>query len=213
MIQVQSFTFNPFYENTYVVFDESKDCIIIDPGQYEQKEEDAIEAFITENDLNPSLLVNTHCHIDHVLGNQHVKNSYGIPLAIHPLDKPTLESVKIYAPNYGFPAYQEATPDTYLEEGNTIQVGNQTLDILFVPGHAPGHIALVHKTQKICLSGDVLFQKSIGRTDLPGGDFDTLISSIKNKLFPLDSDMVVYPGHGPTTTIGEEKLQNPFLNR
>jgi len=210
MIQVKSFVFNPFMENTYLLYDETKEAIIIDPGCYENHEKNELTTFIDNNDLNVVRLLNTHCHIDHVFGNQFIKDTYNVKLAIHKEDEATLKAVKAYAPSYGFSNYVEAEADEFLEEGDTITFGNSSLEIIFVPGHAPGHIAFFSKDEKICIGGDVLFNGSIGRTDLPGGDFDTLIKSIHGKMFPLGDDMVVYCGHGPETTIGHEKKNNPF---
>lgn len=210
MIQVKSFVFNPFMENTYVLYDETKETIIIDPGCYESHEKNELTNFIKTEGLKVVKLLNTHCHIDHVFGNQFIKDVYDVELSIHKEDEATLRSVKVYAPNYGFSNYEEAEPDHFIDEGDVISFGKSALDIVFVPGHAPGHVAFYNKAQNICIGGDVLFQGSIGRTDLPGGDFDTLIKSIHEKMFPLGDDMVVYCGHGGETTIGHEKKTNPF---
>ena len=210
MLQIRSFTFNAFQENTYILFDETKECVIIDPGCYEKDEEYELSQFIEEQDLTVKMLLNTHCHVDHVLGNYFVKEKYKVKLHIHPKDEPVLASVKVYAPVYGMAHYHETTPDVYLEENSTITFGNQSLKVLFVPGHAPGHVAFYSSENKIVIGGDVLFRNSIGRTDLPGGNFDTLINSIHQKLFTLPDDVVVYPGHGPETNIGFEKKTNPF---
>ncbi len=209
-MQIQTFVFNPFQENTLVVYDETKEAVVIDPGCYEPAESAQLDDFITAHHLNIKYLLNTHCHIDHVLGNDHVKQKYKVRLMIHPIEETVLRTVKIYAPNYGFAQYQEAEPDGFLNEGDKVKFGNTTLDILFLPGHSPGHIAFYNRQQDVIISGDVLFAGSIGRTDLPGGDFDTLISSIHQKLFTLPDKVVVYPGHGPTTTLGKEKISNPF---
>jgi glyoxylase-like metal-dependent hydrolase (beta-lactamase superfamily II) len=212
MIKIQSFTFNGFKENTYVLFDESKKCIIIDPGCYEQNEKLELERFIVDNELEPVKLINTHCHIDHVLGNRFVAEKWSLDLEMHELDLPTLHSVKDYCQLYGFHNYEESPePSTFLKEGDKMHFGNSSLDVLFTPGHAPGHIVLYSNEQHFVIGGDVLFQMSIGRTDLPGGDYDTLINSIKDKLLPLDEQTKVYSGHGPSTTIGYEKTNNPFL--
>ena len=211
MIKVKSFVFNPFMENTYIAFDDqTNEGIIIDPGCYEKEEKEELTAFIATNQIKIVKLLNTHCHIDHVFGNQFIKDQYQVPLMIHKADEATLNAVKAYAPNYGFTQYEEAQPDSYIDEGDTIAFGEATLEIIFVPGHAPGHVAFYHKEQKICFGGDVLFDGSIGRTDLPGGDFDTLIQSIHRKMFLLSDDTEVYCGHGPSTTIGKEKATNPF---
>tara|TARA_B100000900_G_scaffold372465_1_gene352399 strand:+ start:544 stop:1188 length:645 start_codon:yes stop_codon:yes gene_type:complete len=212
MIQIQTFTFNDFQENTYVLFDDTKECIIVDPGCYDNQEQEKLSNFVTENKLKPVLLINTHCHIDHVLGNRFVSDKWMLDLAIHELDLPTLKSVKDYCTIYGFDNYQESPlPSHFLNEGEKVKFGESELDILFTPGHAPGHIVLHSKKNDFIIGGDVLFQMSIGRTDLPGGDFDTLIESIKEKLLPIDDNTKVYCGHGPTTTIGFEKVNNPFL--
>jgi hydroxyacylglutathione hydrolase len=211
MLQIASMTFNPFQENTYVLYDESGECVIVDPGCYEPDEQQELRAFITGNDLRVVQLVNTHCHIDHVLGNEFVKHTYGVGLYIHKLDEPVLRAVSAYAPNYGFNQYQPASVDGFLDEGGEISVGKTKLSILFVPGHAPGHIAFYSAGDKALISGDVLFYNSIGRTDLPGGHYDTLEKSIREKLFTLPDDTTVYPGHGPKTSIGFEKRTNPFV--
>jgi len=210
MIKVKSFTFNPFQENTYVLYDETKFCIIIDPGCYDPAEKEELKRFVSDNSLVVDKLINTHCHIDHVLGNKFVMDTYGVELYIHKNDAETLRAVASYAANYGFPHFEQTKETQYLNEGDAVTFGNSTLEILYVPGHAPGHVALVSHADKFCINGDVLFKGSIGRTDLPGGDFDTLIKSIHDKMFLLPDDTLVYCGHGPTTTIGEEKVSNPF---
>lgn len=210
MIQIQNFVFNPFMENTYVLYDETKEAIIIDPGCYDQAEKDELVDFIESKGLKVVKLINTHCHIDHVFGNAFVKKKFQVSLYIHPEDEATLRSVEVYAPAYGFQDYQTTEADEFFQEGEKVKFGNSELDILFAPGHAPGHVVLVNQQEKICIGGDVLFDGSIGRTDLPGGDFDTLIQSIHEKLFALPDEVTVYPGHGGTTTIGKEKVSNPF---
>lgn len=207
---IQTFVFNPFQENTIVAFDETREAVLIDPGCYEPEERKDLDDFISTQKLTVKYLLNTHCHIDHVLGNDYVKEKYKVKLLIHAYDEPVLRAVKSYAPNYGFPGYRETLPDEFLKEGDTVQFGNTTLHVLFLPGHSPGHVGFYNSVQKVILSGDVLFDGSIGRTDLPGGDFNTLIDSIHRKLFTLPDDVVVYPGHGRTTTLGEEKISNPF---
>lgn len=213
MLQIKTFTFNPFSENTYVLFDETKEATIFDPGCFEKKEKETLANFIQAEGLKVTQLVNTHCHIDHVLGNAFVKNTYKVPFLIHRNEVPVLKSVKVYAPNYGFAGYQEAEPDALIDEKQKLTIGNQTLDILFVPGHAPGHLVFYHQPTGICIAGDTLFQGSIGRTDLPGGDHQTLLNSIKREMFNLPEETTVYPGHGPATSIGEEKENNPFVGK
>lgn len=210
MLQIKSFEFNPFQENMYVLYDETKECIIIDPGCFEKSEEGVLNKFIVDNKLTVKQLINTHCHIDHVLGNAFVKRNFKVALHIHKLEAPLLKAVKTYAPNYGFAQYQDSEAEHFIDETNTIKFGNQSFQILFVPGHSPGHIALYDQKSKTLIGGDVLFKNSIGRTDLPGGDSDTLITSIHQKFFSLPDDVTVYCGHGPTTKIGFEKRTNPF---
>lgn len=210
MIRVHAFTFNPFEENTYVLYDETREAVIIDPGCFEKEEQDELVEFIAAKMLKVKILLNTHCHIDHVLGNYFVKEKYKVPFLIHPTEGPVLRAVKSYASNYGFPGYTEVLPDGELREGANVNFGSSSLEILFVPGHSPGHIALYEPGQSLLIAGDVLFNRSIGRTDLPGGNMETLLASIHQKLFVLPDEVTVYPGHGPVTTIGEEKIHNPF---
>lgn len=210
MVHIQSFTFNPFEENTYLLYDERGDAVIIDPGCYEKEEQEELKNFITAKKLTLKLLLNTHCHIDHVLGNDFVKGKFNVPLLIPALERPLLKSVSAYAPNYGFSNYHEALPDGDLKEGDRVKFGASTLEVLFLPGHSPGHVGFYEHNQKFLIGGDVLFYHSIGRTDLPGGNFDALLSSIHQKLFTLPDEVTVYPGHGPATTLGEEKVHNPF---
>lgn len=209
-MRIQIFTFNPFQENTYVLYDDSKEAVIIDPGCYEKEERDELLSFIEHEQLRVVKLLNTHCHVDHVLGNNFIKEYFKVPFLIHPKDEATLRAVKVYAPGYGFVKYEEALPDEWLEEGKDISFGSTRLKVLFTPGHAPGHVVFYNEEQKVCIGGDVLFHRSVGRTDLPGGDHDTLIKSVHDKLFILPDDVRVFPGHGPDTTIGEEKKLNPF---
>jgi hydroxyacylglutathione hydrolase len=210
MIHIDTLTFNPLQENTYIVYDDARDCMIVDPGCYEPYEQEELKNHISGKNLTVKLLVNTHGHVDHVLGNYFVKETYKVPFQIFHSDLPTLKSVAAYAPNYGFFKYVPADPDHLLKEGDTIHVGTMKFDVWFVPGHAPGHIAFINQEEKICISGDVLFKNSIGRSDLPGGDFNTLLKSIQEKLFSLNPETIVYPGHGPTTTIQYEKKYNPY---
>ena len=210
MLKVHKLTFNAFMENTYVISDETKECVIIDPGCSNDRERNELVNEIESFGLKPVRLLNTHCHIDHILGNAFVKRKYNILLSIHPLEVPVLKAVKTYASNYGFFQYQDSSPDAFLNEGDKVTVGNQVLYVLFVPGHSPGHIALYHAESKTLLGGDVLFENSLGRTDLPGGNFETLIESIHQKFFTLPDDVTVYCGHGSETSIGFEKRTNPF---
>lgn len=210
MMEIQSFVFNPLQENTYILYDETKECVIIDPGCYDREEKNTMSSFLEHNDLHVRLLLNTHCHIDHILGNHFVKEKYKTKLYIHPLEEHVLKAAQVYAPVYGFFAYEPAVHDAFIQMDEKIIFGNQQLEVLFVPGHSPGHVAFYHRESKSLIGGDVLFYNSIGRTDLPGGNFDTLIQSIHQQLFSIPDDTIVYPGHGPETIIGNEKKSNPF---
>jgi hydroxyacylglutathione hydrolase len=210
MLTIKSFTFNAFAENTFVVFDETYESVIIDPGCYSRDEQLELSTFIEKNSLKIKFVLNTHCHIDHVLGNNFVKEKYKVPLLLHRIEEAQLRAVKNYAPVYGFEAYREAEPDQFISEKDIIAFGITKWKVLFLPGHSAGHVGFYDVTEKKLFSGDVLFQHSIGRTDLPGGNFDTLIKSIHSKLFVLPDEVVVYCGHGSNTTIGEEKISNPF---
>jgi hydroxyacylglutathione hydrolase len=209
-MNIKTFTFNPFAENTYVLYDNSNAAVIVDPGCSTPAEVKELTDFIEKEGLKVVKVLNTHGHIDHVLGNYAITNKYNVALATHKKDLDTLRSVVAYAPSYGFANYHEQLPSEWLSEGEPFTFGNTTLEIRFAPGHAPGHTVFYHAASKACIGGDVLFNRSIGRTDLPGGDYETLIKSIHEQLFTLPDDTVVYPGHGPTTTIGEEKKLNPF---
>ncbi|WP_353721430.1 MBL fold metallo-hydrolase [Dyadobacter sp. 676] len=211
MVQVKTFVFNPFSENTYLLHDETGEVIIIDPGCYDRSEVDELAEYIKVNALKPVQIVNTHAHIDHVLGVAALKRKYGIPFALHKLDEPLLKAVRTYASNYGFSAFEEPEIDRFIGEGQTIEFGNTSLRIIFVPGHAPGHVAFVNDAGKFVIGGDTLFRMSIGRTDLPGGDHATLLHSIREQLFTLPEDFTVYAGHMEPTTIGFEKRNNPFF--
>ena len=211
MLQVAIFTFNGFQENTYVLYDETNECAIIDPGCSTPGEEKTLSDFIESNNLTPKSLINTHCHIDHVLGNQYVADKYGLKLQSHKDEQQVLGMCKMVSQLYGI-AYNGSPPiEIFLNEQSALKVGNQSAQILYTPGHSPASISFYFKQARILISGDVLFQGSIGRTDLPGGDYETLIESIKSKLLVLDENTTVYPGHGPSTTIGIEKNSNPFL--
>ena len=211
MISIKSFTFNPFQENTYIAYDETKDCIIVDPGCYDENENSILKSFIEKENLKPVALVNTHCHLDHVFGNKFVADTYNLSPLMHKLDLPMLEYAPLAATKYGVHLGELPEVTNFIEEGDIIKFGNSEFEIIFTPGHAPGHVCLVNNKENITLSADVLFHLSIGRTDLPMGDHETLLNSIREKLFVLDDEMIVYPGHGLKTSIGFEKANNPFL--
>jgi glyoxylase-like metal-dependent hydrolase (beta-lactamase superfamily II) len=211
MLTVTSFTCNPVQENTYVVHNDTGECCIVDPGCYFGNERNELKEFIQISGLTPKYLLNTHCHLDHVFGNKFIHDTWGLTLHLHEKEKPVLDYAPTFALNWGLPFDNYKGDLIFLREGDTIPLGNDALQILFTPGHSPGHIAFYCQAQQFVLGGDVLFRESIGRTDLPGGDFDTLIASIRNQLFVLPPATVVFPGHGPQTTIGYEKIHNPFL--
>lgn len=212
MITVKTFTFNAYSENTYVLYDETKECVIIDPGMYEGFEQNELAAFIKNEGLKPVLLLNTHCHLDHVFGNKFVFETYGLKPQFHAGELPILNAVPGYAPSMGFTRYDiSPLPDAFLPETGTISFGNSTLTLIFAPGHSPAHLCFYSAADHILIGGDVLFYGSIGRTDLPGGNHQQLIQNISDKLFVLPDETKVYPGHGPATSIGFEKQHNPFF--
>ena len=212
MSHVVSFTFNPFQENTYIVYDATRECIIFDPGCYEKEEKDQLAKEIEQRNLRPVRLINTHCHIDHVFGNHFVSEKYNLPLEIHQGEEQVLTSVPVVANMYGIPLPDPMVEaGKYINEGDIIEFGNTKLEAIFTPGHSPASLSFYCKEDAYLIAGDVLFYGSIGRTDLPGGDHNTLITNIQQKLFPLGDNVKVYPGHGPSTTIGFEKQNNPFL--
>jgi glyoxylase-like metal-dependent hydrolase (beta-lactamase superfamily II) len=211
MIQIQSFVCNPYQENTYILFDETKECVIIDPGMYTATEQNEVTNFIKSEQLKPVLLLNTHCHIDHVLGNKFIYDSFGLLPQFHEGELPVLAAVVAYAPQMGIRYELSPSPEKFLPETGTILFGGSSLELIFAPGHSPAHLCFYSKADNFLIGGDVLFYGSIGRTDLPGGDFNTLIKNIKEKLFLLPDDCVVYPGHGGETSIGFEKANNGYL--
>jgi hydroxyacylglutathione hydrolase len=211
MLHVKIFLFNPLEENTYLVYNESNECIIIDPGCYYDDEKAQVADFITKNSLKPVKLLNTHCHLDHVFGNKFIAEEYGLTLHIHPNEKPLLEYAPASGLMWNIPFDNYMGELAWLHEGDVIELGNDRLKILFIPGHSPGSLGFYCENQGFVISGDTLFQLSIGRTDLPGGDFKVLESSIKSQLYQLPESTVIYPGHGPSTTVGMEKRSNPYV--
>jgi len=211
MLHVQSFTFNPVQENTYIVYNETKQCCIIDPGCYFAAEEKALTDFVKDNGLQPVLLLNTHCHLDHIFGNRLIHKTYGLELHLHPLEKQVLDLGPVSGQLWQLPFDNYDGDLHYINEGEGIQLGDDTLEILLTPGHSPGSVCFYNKEHRFLIGGDVLFNGSVGRTDLPGGDFKILEQSIKTKLYTLPDDVVVYPGHGEPTTIGKERRSNPFV--
>ena len=211
-MNIKSFTFNPFQENTYIVYDSTKECLIIDPGCYTDAERKELRAFIEEKGLTPVKLINTHCHIDHVLGNKFTCEEWNIQLHMHKEELPILEKVESVGKMYGLAEYEVSPhPKHFLAHKDTLAFGESSFEVLFTPGHAPGHICLYNKRNSLLIAGDVIFQRSIGRTDLPGGNHKTLINSIITQLFPLPNETQIFCGHGPSTNLGYERKHNPFL--
>ena len=211
MMTIKVFPFNPFQENTYILYDETKECIIIDPGCQMNGEKRLLADFIRKNELKLVHLINTHCHLDHVFGNAFVKETFDVPFSIHRGELPVLKAAVSVGAQYGVACEASPEPDSYIEDGDEIRFGNSVLKAILTPGHSPASLSFYSEKERFVIAGDVLFLNSIGRTDLPGGDYKTLISSIMEKLLPLGDDVVVYNGHGPSTSIGRERLSNPFL--
>jgi len=212
MNKIKIFTFNPFSENTYIIAAENGECVIIDPGCADREEEKILADYISGNGLKPVKLLNTHCHIDHILGNVFCMEKYGIELYANKEDIYNIKAADAFAESFGVRKPGSPPPTHYLREGDTVVFGNVILEVLFTPGHSAGHVVFYNRNGNYVIGGDVLFRESIGRTDLPGGNYAVLIRSITEKMFGLPDDTVVYPGHGPETTIGHEKVHNPFLN-
>lgn len=212
MVFVESFVFNMFYENTFVVYDDSKKCAVIDPGCHSQAERERLKNFIIRKGLEPVLLLNTHCHVDHVFGNRFVAETWKLKLAIPDGEQQVLESLPMVAQMYAIPNVQQSPdPEILFKENDIFSFGNSTMKVISAPGHSPAGACFYFESEQILIAGDVLFEDSIGRTDLPGGDYDTLISNIKNKLLVLPDEVKVFCGHGNSTSIGRERKHNPFL--
>lgn len=212
MIKIERLVFNPFQENTYFVYDDTGETIIIDPGCYEENEEMALVKFIEDNKLKPVAQIYTHTHVDHILGASFVYQKYGLKPVMHLDALPFLRGAKQQGQMYGFEINEITEPEVFIDEGEKIEFGNSFLEILHTPGHVDGHLCFVSRENKFAVVGDVLFRDSIGRTDLPTGDFDILAHNIRKKLYTLDGDFTIYPGHGPDTSIGYEIMNNPFVN-
>ena len=211
-MNIHTIPLNPWQVNTYILSDDSGECVIIDPGCFGSEEESKLSEFLSSNGLKPVRLLHTHLHLDHVFGTRYVSEKYGLKPEAHPDDEIFIPITKDYASQFGVTLDDNPPPlGAYLNEDDEIHFGKSNLKIIHIPGHSPGGIVFYSETDGIAIAGDVLFRDSIGRTDLPGGDHDSLISNIKNKLFTLPEDTVVYPGHGPSTTIGYEMKNNPFI--
>ena len=211
MITITSFTFGPLAENTYLLHNENGELVIIDPGCYTAAERKVVSDFIAENKLSPKLLLNTHCHLDHVFGNKFVAGTWNLSPCLHAAEQPVLENAPLSGLQWGLPFDGYTGPLHFLREGDIVSLGEDTLKVIFAPGHSPGHCCFYCSGQQFLIGGDVLFRMGIGRTDLPGGDFDVLLNSIRRQLFTLPPETIVYPGHGEPTTIAFEMKHNPFL--
>jgi glyoxylase-like metal-dependent hydrolase (beta-lactamase superfamily II) len=211
LMKIYSFVFNPFFENTYLLSNESGDTWIIDPGCYEKHEQQTLLQYISDHGLTPLAIINTHCHIDHVLGNEFCKRSFDIPLWIPEKEQEMLTSVKVYAPGWGITGYQPAEPDRTIRENEVLSLGDVPFQVLEAPGHSPGHQMLYQEASEILIAGDVIFRESIGRTDLPGGNHEQLLQEIQKKVYTLPENTTIYPGHGPETSVGHERTHNPFV--
>ncbi|MGM0375802.1 MAG: MBL fold metallo-hydrolase [Bacteroidota bacterium] len=212
MLNIETQVFSPFQENTYIVYTDTGACAIVDPGMLFPEEQDKLVSRLQELGLEPEMLLQTHLHLDHVFGTSFVAGKWGLKPVAHKGDHFLIEHTKDMASEFGVQLPENPPePEKWLEDGDQVNLGEDVLKVIHVPGHSPGGIVFYHEVQKILLSGDVLFKGSIGRSDLPGGDQQALIEGILQKLLVLPDDVQVYPGHGPATTIGEEKQTNPFL--
>lgn len=212
MTNVKIFQFNPLQENTYLLYNEDRECIIVDPGCYTDSERDQLSNFIQSASLKPMMLVNTHCHLDHVFGNKFVHETYGLELHIHAGERKVLDMAPASGLMWNLPFDNYAGPVHFLDEGSSLQLGDESIEILLTPGHSPASISFYAPSSGFVIAGDVLFRESVGRTDLPGGNPDVLVDSILKKLYPLPDETVVYSGHGIPTTIGHEKRHNPYVS-
>ena len=212
MSNVTCLTFNAFQENTYIISDDHKSAIIVDPGCHSDAEQNELKNYVEVNKLQVERVVNTHCHIDHIFGNGYCCSTFGVGLYIHRGEQPVLDSYLQVAAMYGLEVEPSPMPSGFLEEGKTLNVGMAELEIFLTPGHSPASLSFYNRKDGYILGGDVLFAGSIGRTDLPGGNLQTLMQSIQDSFLTLPDHTIVYSGHGPATTIGAEREHNPFLN-
>lgn len=210
-MNVARMIFNPFQENTYVVWDQTGECVIIDAGFVTPREEESLANFIGERGLKPVMALNTHGHVDHILGVQALKERYGVPFAVHSADKFLIDTAPMHGSIYGFNDVRVPEVDIDLKDMEEIKFGDTTLKIIHTPGHTPGHVAFYNEKDKTLFTGDTLFKESIGRTDLPGGDYGWIMRSIIERLLPLGGDVRFYSGHGPDSTLGHEMNYNPFV--
>lgn len=212
MLQIETLVFSPFQENTYVLWDETSDCVIVDPGCLEIREEQRLVAFIEQHNLKPVKLINTHLHLDHVFGSAFVADKWGLEIWAHRDDEFMIPNTVNHARNFGVSMNDNPPPvNHYINDDDDVTFGNTTLKVIHVPGHSPGGVAFYHQQSACLISGDILFRESVGRSDLPGGNHEQLIAGITQKLMTLPDNVKVYPGHGPSTIIGWEKSHNPYL--
>ena len=211
MLKIACLPFNPIQENTYALWDETNECVVIDAGNSSPREDAALDNFIAEHGLKPVLAANTHGHFDHTLGVEHLKQRYGIPFALSSKDAFLLENAATSGSIFGVKVGAMPTVERDLDGEQEIRFGKTILRVLRTPGHTPGHVAFFDEGSKSLFTGDTLFRESIGRTDLPGGDYSWIMRSILDVLVPLGDEVHVYPGHGPESTIGHEVLYNPFI--
>jgi glyoxylase-like metal-dependent hydrolase (beta-lactamase superfamily II) len=211
MLHIQHFTFNPFQENTYVVYNDQKEAFIIDPGCYTRIEQKQLLEFIKDHALTPKGLLNTHCHLDHVFGNQLIADTFNLPAIFHKNEQVVLDRLAEASTKWGIPCNSYTGAIQYIENGDTLSLGEEQFSILLTPGHSPGSVCFYHKEQAIIIGGDLIFKDGVGRTDLPGSNPNDLIKSIQDVILPLPENITIYSGHGPATTIGREKRHNPYL--
>ena len=211
MILIKKFTFNPFQENTYLLINEEKECIVIDPGCFNRSEQKELSDYIEENGIKPIRLICTHAHIDHVLGNKFISEKYNLGLELFQSEYDMLSLAKRSSEVYGIPYEESPAPAAFIKDGEELLFGKSVLKAYHVPGHSPDHLVFLCEEDQFLIGGDVLFKGSIGRTDLPGGNHQQLLDNISSILFKMDDEVIVYSGHGPETTIGEEKRTNPFF--
>lgn len=211
MVHIESFTFNPFSENTYVIYNDEKEAFLIDPGNMPDAETKVLDDFIKSNELKIQKILLTHAHIDHIIGLQWAFDEFKVPVLVHLNEIEILEKAPFTAKNYGFffPAFKGEIQN--IKEGDELKLGSDIFQIFDVPGHSPGSVAFYNVENEFVISGDALFMMSIGRTDLYKGDYEQLITSIKTKLLTLPESTKVFSGHGESTTIGFEKNHNSFL--
>lgn len=210
-MKVKVFVFNPFQENTYVISDENHNAAIVDAGCYNTSEVALIKRFIDDNELRVKYFINTHCHVDHLLGLNLLKSIYNVEAYAHSDDLPLLKTFPQQAMSFGFSVDKIPEIDKIVADGDALSLGNGSIGIIHTPGHTPGSICLYLQNEKMLLTGDTLFYHSIGRTDLPGGSYDAINRSITTKLMVLPDDVAVYPGHGESTSIGDERRSNPYI--